>query len=107
MSETARDMEKPRPRTAVALGGSSGMRAVPKVLAAGRGEMARHIVDWAKKSGLRVEKNSDLAEVLQNLDLGDSIPEEVFMAVAEILYYVYEINASIKEQREPRFSPVE
>jgi type III secretion system FlhB-like substrate exporter len=58
--------------------------------------MAQKILDWADEQGLVVEKNSDLAQLLVNLNLGDSVPEEVFMAVAEILYYVYEVNAEIK-----------
>jgi len=30
--------------------------------------------------------------------MGDTVPEEVFMAVAEILYYVFEVNSRVKER---------
>jgi flagellar biosynthesis protein len=83
-------------KTAVALGGGGVASDIPKILASGRGDMAQKILDWADEQGLVVEKNSDLAQLLVNLNLGDSVPEEVFMAVAEILYYVYEVNAEIK-----------
>lgn len=69
---------------------------VPKVLASGRGDMAQKILDWADEQGLTVERDADLAELLVHLNLGDSVPEEVFMAVAEILYYIYEVNDGIK-----------
>ena len=87
-------------KAAVALGGSHGLASqIPKILATGRGDMAQKLLDWADEQGLTIEKNSDLAQVLVNLNLGDSVPEEVFMAVAEILYYVYEVNAQFKAQK--------
>lgn len=87
--------ENPQGRkTAVAIGGGTG---VPKVLATGRGDVAQRILDWAKEKGMAIEKDADLAQLLANLDMGDSIPEEVYMAVAEILYYIYEVNDGIKE----------
>jgi flagellar biosynthesis protein len=84
-------------KKAVAIGtkGFAGSE-VPKVLASGRGDMAQKILDWADEQGLTVERDADLAELLVHLNLGDSVPEDVFMAVAEILYYVYEVNDSIK-----------
>jgi flagellar biosynthesis protein len=87
-------------KAAVALGGSNGLAShIPKILASGRGDMAQKLLDWADEQGLVIEKNSDLAQLLVNLNLGDSVPEEVFMAVAEILYYVYEVNAEFKAKK--------
>ena len=84
-------------KKAVAIGAKGFAGAdVPKVLASGRGDMAQKILDWADEQGLSVERDADLAELLVHLNLGDSVPEDVFMAVAEILYYVYEVNDSIK-----------
>lgn len=85
-------------RAAIALGGTGGkLESIPKVLASGKGDIAKKILDWADEQGLAIKQDSDLAQVLINLDLGDSVPEEVFMAVAEILYYIFEVNASLKE----------
>ncbi len=92
-----------RSEAAVALGGSKLGRSLPRVVASGRGELARRIIERAQECGLAVEQNADLAQVLVQLDLGDSVPEEVFMAVAEVLYYVFELNASLKEKRTPAF----
>lgn len=91
---------KPAPRkAAIALGGSGGkIDSIPKVIASGKGDLATKILEWAETQGLTIEKNSDLAQVLSNLDLGESVPEEVFMAVAEILYYIYEVNAELKSE---------
>ena len=96
-SELAREQGPAQRKAAIALGGSHGLASqIPKILAMGRGDMAQKLLDWADEQGLTIEKNSDLAQVLMNLNLGDSVPEEVFMAVAEILYYIYEVNAQFK-----------
>ena len=87
-------------KMAVALGGTGGVASnIPKILASGRGDMAQKLLDWADEQGLVIERNSDLAQVLSSLNLGDAVPEEVFMAVAEILYYVYEVNSDIKNAK--------
>ena len=91
-------MAKNNTKTAIALGKSTSAEAIPQVLATGKGDLAQRILDWADENDLAIEKNSDLAQVLINLDLGDSVPEEVFMAVAEILYYVFEVNNAQKEK---------
>lgn len=86
-------------QTAIALGGSKGkLDSIPKVVASGQGDLAQKIIDWAEENGLAIEQDSDLAQVLINLNLGDSVPEEVFMAVAEILYYIFEVNKSLKSE---------
>ena len=83
--EAPTEPHTPKQKAAIALGGGAG---VPKILASGKGDMAQKLLDYAESQGMAIEKNSDLAQVLINLDLGDSVPEEVFMAVAEILYYI-------------------
>lgn len=64
----------------------------PKVVASGRGKLAEHILDLAFASGVKVREDADLAEVLSAVDVDSVIPLEAFMAVAEILAYVYRAN---------------
>lgn len=66
--------------------------AAPKVVASGRGQTAKRILDLAFASGVKVREDADLAEVLAAVDLDSVIPLEAFMAVAEILAYVYQQN---------------
>ena len=65
----------------------------PKVVASGKGTLARQILDLAFKSGVRVREDPDLAQVLAAVDVDSVIPLEAFMAVAEILAYVYRANS--------------
>lgn len=86
----------PRPVRAVAaaLGRPENSAAVPKVLAAGRGKIAENIVQTAFAHDIRVREDGPLAEMLVAVELDSPIPTEAFMAVAEILYYVYKANGA-------------
>lgn len=78
---------------AVALGQTTdNSSAPPKILATGRGEFAEVILDIAFKNGVKVRQDSDLAEILAAVDIDSAIPVEAFIAVAEILRYVYASN---------------
>ncbi|MBL4721318.1 MAG: EscU/YscU/HrcU family type III secretion system export apparatus switch protein [Alphaproteobacteria bacterium] len=78
---------------AVALGQSEkDPSKPPRVLATGRGEFAQVILDIAFKHDVKVREDSDLAEILAAVDLDSDIPVEAFIAVAEILRYVYANN---------------
>jgi flagellar biosynthesis protein len=70
-------------------GAQTSSNTPPKVLATGRGEFAQIILDIAFKQGVKVREDSDLAEILAAVDLDSDIPVEAFIAVAEILRYVY------------------
>ena len=63
--------------------------AAPRLVARGAGFLARQIVDLAKKHGVPIREDSDLVKVLVRLDLGREIPPEVYVAVAEIIAFIY------------------
>ena len=84
--------EKNTRQTAVALKDRTAERQVPQVVAAGRGEIAEKIMQLAFENGIRVKEDAALAEMLAAVELDSPIPSEAFMAVAEILYYVYRAN---------------
>ena len=84
--------EIPKRQTAVSLKESENKKNAPTVTAAGRGEMARKILALAHENGINVREDSALAEMLAEIELDSPIPSEAFMAVAEILSYVYRAN---------------
>lgn len=69
-------------------------RTAPKVVASGRGWVAERILEAAFAHGIRVREDADLAEILAAVDLDEEIPVEAFIAVAEILRYVYAANGT-------------
>ena len=84
--------EKPKRLTAVAVEDRSKDREVPKITAAGRGKIAEQILKLAEENGVRIREDSTLAEMLATIEIDSPIPSESFMAIAEILSYVYRAN---------------
>ena len=82
----------PKKKSAVALSDSDGGQKVPRIAAAGRGFIADKILQLAFDNGIQVREDSDLAELLATIELDSPIPSEAFMAVGEILSYVYKAN---------------
>lgn len=82
-------------RTAVAIQYKpDDAESAPKVIASGRGWVAETILEMAFAHGIRVREDADLAEILAAVDLDEEIPVEAFIAVAEILRYVYAANGT-------------
>lgn len=68
--------------------------SAPTVVASGRGWVADKILEIAFEHGVKVREDADLAEILAAVDLDNDIPVEAFVAVAEILRYVYAANGA-------------
>ncbi len=84
---------KDKDRKAVALKYERGRDAAPKVTAKGRGAVADKILALAREHGIPIEKDTTLMEALYRLDLNEQIPEELYQIVAEILAFIYRMNA--------------
>ncbi|MGE5504170.1 MAG: EscU/YscU/HrcU family type III secretion system export apparatus switch protein [Actinomycetota bacterium] len=84
----------PRPgrAVAVALEYDPAQADAPRVTASGRGAVAEQILALAFAHGVKVRTDPDLAEVLAAVEVDTVIPVEAFVAVAEILAYVYRAN---------------
>lgn len=67
-------------------------REAPKVLAKGRGEVAKRIITVAKENDIPLYEDPDLVEVLYRIELGDEIPPELYKVIAEVLVFVYSVN---------------
>lgn len=64
----------------------------PVVTAAGMGEVADRIIKKAEENKVPVVYNEELAELLSSVDIGDSIPSELYEAVAKVIAYVMNID---------------
>ncbi len=73
----------------------------PKVVAAGKGQVAEHIIEKAKASDVPTYVDKGLTDTLMHLDVGDYIPPELYGVVAEILIYVDKMD-KIKSKVRPR-----
>jgi flagellar biosynthesis protein len=77
---------------AAALKYERGTDNAPRVVAAGRGEIAKKIIQIAREHGIPIHHDPDLVEVLTTLELYEEIPPELYRAVAEILAYIYMVT---------------
>jgi flagellar biosynthesis protein len=64
----------------------------PKVVASGRGHVAEKILAAAREAGVPVREDPQLATALSTLALGQDVPEELWLAVAEVLAWAYELE---------------
>jgi flagellar biosynthesis protein len=67
----------------------------PIVTAAGMGYVADKIIEKAEKNDVPIVKNEELANLLNNVDLGESIPYELYDTVAEIIAYIMDVDKSL------------
>ena len=100
MKETESDMAQEKRTVAAALKFDPETGEIPAVVASGYGHVAERILDLAFAAGVKVRRDADLAEILAAVDLNTEIPPEAFAAVAEILSYIYELNASGEAKRQ-------
>lgn len=77
---------------AVALAHGAGDSA-PIVVAKGYGSVAESIVRCAKESGLYVHASPDLVNLLMRVDLDTRIPPALYVAVAEVLTWLHQLEA--------------
>lgn len=84
-------MENESYLTAVALAYREGQVA-PRVVAKGRGLIAQEIIKRAKESGIYVHESSELVALLMQVNLDDRIPPQLYLAVAELLAWLYKLE---------------
>jgi flagellar biosynthesis protein len=66
--------------------------AAPKIMAKGAGLVAERIMENASAADVPLHKNAALAEELTRLDLGASIPPELYEVVAQVLIFISELD---------------
>ncbi|VVE18560.1 Flagellar biosynthetic protein FlhB [Pandoraea eparura] len=82
----------PERRTAIALAYGANDTA-PRVVAKGYGLLAETIVRTAHEHGLYVHESPELVSLLMQVDLDQRIPAQLYQAVAELLAWLYKLEA--------------
>ena len=79
-------------KKAVALKYDGTEDIAPRIIAKGEGTVAEKIIALAKKHGVPIKDDPDLVELLSQLKIDEAIPPEIYVAVAELLSFVYSLN---------------
>lgn len=64
----------------------------PRVVAKGKGLLAEEIIERAKAAGVFVHESPDLVNLLMQVDLDERIPPGLYVAVAELLAWLYRLE---------------
>lgn len=67
-------------------------KGAPQVSAKGTGDEAQTIIELAQNAGVPLCENAPLVDLLSRLELGDEIPQELYIAVAHIIAFAYQIS---------------
>ena len=78
--------------------------AAPRVVAKGYGSLAETIIRTAKENGLYVHESPELVGLLMQVDLDQHIPPQLYVAIAELLAWLYSLEAE-KAPAKPRGQP--
>jgi flagellar biosynthesis protein len=87
---TERDLQAQR--LAVALAYRKEQDAAPRVVAKGRGLLADAIIERARDTGVYVHESRELVALLMQVDLDQRIPPQLYVAVAELLAWLYRVE---------------
>jgi flagellar biosynthesis protein len=78
-------------REAIALAYSQ-TDAAPRVVAKGKGLIAEAIIARAREHGVFVHESPELVALLTQVDIDEHIPAQLYLAVAELLAWLYRIE---------------
>lgn len=67
-------------------------KGAPQVVAKGRGLVAEEIIERARAAGVFVHESPELVSLLMQVDLDERIPPELYVAVAELLAWLYRLE---------------
>ena len=87
-------MRKPDTRQSAIALAYSGANDAPRVVAKGRGLIAQAIIERAHQHGVYVHESKELVALLMQVDLDQRIPPALYLAVAELLAWVYRLEKS-------------
>lgn len=88
------DNDPSRQSLAVALHYSG--RGAPRVVAKGGGLVAENIIATARAHGVPLEEDPALVGALARVELGREIPRELYLAVAQVLAFAWQVAGKNK-----------
>ncbi|MGE8067553.1 EscU/YscU/HrcU family type III secretion system export apparatus switch protein [Pseudomonas sp. NPDC089569] len=93
------------PRQAIALK-YDGAHA-PTLTAKGDEELAEEILKVARDYEVPIYENAELVKLLARMELGDSIPQELYLTIAEIIAFAWNLKGKFPAGQDPDAPRVE
>ncbi len=86
---------KENDKKAAALSYDQSVDPSPKVTALGKGLTADQIIKTAKEHNVPILEDPSLVELLGNLTINETIPNELYEAVAEVFAFIYQMDRKL------------
>ncbi|MGF6401927.1 flagellar biosynthesis protein [Pseudomonas frederiksbergensis] len=97
--------ESATPRQAIALK-YDGTHA-PTLTAKGDEELAEAILKIARDYEVPIYENAELVRLLARMELGESIPQELYRTIAEIIAFAWNLKGKFPQGHDPHAPMVE
>ncbi len=91
------DEKKPTATSAVGIKYSEAGGEAPTIIAKGFGELAQEIVEVAQQNGVLIHEDPYLSQFLNQLDLGQEIPPQLYHVIAELIAFSYVLQGKFPE----------
>jgi flagellar biosynthesis protein len=96
MSKYSDKPKLPQKKLAVAL--KYDGQGAPRVSAKGSGKIAERILELAEEHGIPLQEDHELVELLSQIELGHEIPENLYLAAAEVIAFAYRLKEKTLDQ---------
>lgn len=73
-------------------------KTAPKVVAKGFGTLAEELLAIAEENDLLIHKDKELSRFLQQLDVGQEIPKELYVVIAELIAFAYVLQGKFPDK---------
>ena len=90
------DSEDKQPKQAAAL--SYNGNSAPKITAKGEDLIAEEIIALAREAGIYIHQDTNLSNFLQKLEIGEEIPKELYLLIAELIAFAYMLDGKFPER---------
>ncbi|MDG5470273.1 EscU/YscU/HrcU family type III secretion system export apparatus switch protein [Jeotgalibacillus sp. ET6] len=85
-------------KQAVALTYNQELSAAPVVTGKGKGLTAENIIEKAREHNVPIQEDPALVELLSQLEVNESIPDDLYQAVAEVFAFIYRLDQTETEK---------
>lgn len=75
-------------------------KSAPRVTAKGDGFIAEQMIKAAQAHGVPIQQDEELTALLANVRLNEEIPPKLYVAVAQLLSFLYYLNGKRPEDYE-------
>lgn len=72
-------------------------KSAPKVTAKAHGALAEELLEIAKEHDVMIHQDKDLNQFLQRLDMGQEIPKELYLVIAELIAFAFVLQGKFPD----------